>query len=126
MNLQPSLSVALSERRQLFSHELMHGGHGQVFLSGGGTFMPTTSAFSFYKIDFLTNAVVGNVGFRTVIDGTNFIVYTANSNQFSGASMPAGATWSAPITSITLNSGTGIAYQYAFNSTDDNRYSINL
>jgi hypothetical protein len=115
MNLQPSNSVYFNERRELFAWELMFGGHGQVALTGSGTFTPTNSSFVFYKIDFLTNSTVSNVSFRNKnIKGDT--IYTASSASYAGLSFPANYSWDAPITSITLSSGSkGIAYEYLIN-----------
>lgn len=111
MNLQPSTSTRFNDRRELFAYELMFGGHGQVYLSGAGTYTPTSSAYVFYQIDFLTTSVVGSVVFRSVNDsGTN--IYQAINSQFTNVTFPSGATWNAPLTSITLSSGRAIAYQY--------------
>jgi hypothetical protein len=65
MNLQPSNSIYYNERRELFAWELKTGGHGQVALSGAGTFTPSSSAYAFYQIDFLASTTVSNVTFRT-------------------------------------------------------------
>ena len=111
MNLQPSTSTLFNERRILFSKELEFGGHGQVFLSGAGTFTPTTPDYVFYQIDFLTSSVVSSAVFRSVNDD-NVEIYKVNASQYAGKTFPAGSTWYAPLTSITLGSGTGVAYQY--------------
>lgn len=111
MNLQPSLSISFNDRRSLFADELEFGGHGQVYLSGAGTFTPTTDKYVFYQIDFLTNSVLNSVVFRNVnLDNT--VIYTADNSNYSGVSFLEGTTWYAPLTSITLDSGTAIAYQY--------------
>jgi hypothetical protein len=114
MNLQPSTSFMYNDRRELFAWELSFGGHGQIPLTGAGTFTPTSSDYVFYKIDFFTASVVGSVGMRTQhSDGQHTgTIYSATPSAFNTFSFPAGYTWTAPITSITLNSGTGIAYQY--------------
>lgn len=110
MNLQPSTSTYYNDRRILFSKELEFGGHGQIFLSGAGTFTPPDE-YVFYRINFLTTAVVNNIVFRgTNSDGE--VIYNATASQFAGKTFPAGTTWNAPLTSITLDSGTGIAYTY--------------
>lgn len=111
MNLQPSLSVNYNDRRELFAWELALGGHGQVPLSGAGTFYPTSSAYVFYAIDFLSDAVVSNAAFRTT-DATGTTNYAANSASFVNFSFPARYTWTAPLNSISLSSGTGIAYEF--------------
>ena len=113
MNLQPSASTSLTDRRELFAWELALGGHGQIPLSGAGTFTPTNSCYVFYAVEFLTDAVVGSAGFRTTVNGTT--IYQVTPSQYNSFSFPAGYTWTAPLTSITLNSGTGIAYEYAIN-----------
>lgn len=111
MNLQPSTSSLQNERRILFAYELAFGGHGQVPLTGSGTFTPTNSSCVFYTVEFLTSAVMASAGFRNYsLDGTR--VYSANSTDFANFNFPAGYTWTAPLTSITLDSGTGIAYEY--------------
>lgn len=115
MNLQPSNSVYFNERRELFAWELMFGGHGQVALTGSGTFTPTNSSFVFYKIDFLTNSTVSSVSFRNK-NNKGDTIYTASSASYAGLSFPANYSWDAPITSITLSSGgKGIAYEYLIN-----------
>jgi hypothetical protein len=112
MYLQPSTSVLYNDRRELFAFELMTGGHGQVYLSGAGTFTPSTSAFVFYRIDFLTNSVVSNVAFRSVADDGTTTLYQVDQSSFTNIPFTSGETWLAPLTSITLASGKAIAYQY--------------
>jgi len=111
MNLQPSTSILYNVRRELFADELNSGGHGQIYLSGAGTFTPTTTAYVFYRVDFLSTSVVNSVVFRDVNDAGNEL-YKVDRPTFAGITFPANATWNAPLTSITLDSGTGIAYQY--------------
>ena len=111
MNLQPSQSFQFNDRRELFAWELALGGHGQIPLSGTGTFYPTSSAYVFYAVEFLTDAAMASADFRT----HNFngdIIYSVNGASYDGFNFPAGYTWTVPLNSITLNSGTGIAYQY--------------
>ena len=112
MNLQPSTSFMYNDRRELFAWELNFGGHGQQYLSGAGTFTPTADSV-FYQIDFLTSTAVTSAGFRTVHTDTRHTgtIYTVSS-AFGGITFPAGFTWHAPLTSITLGSGTAIAYEY--------------
>lgn len=110
MNLQPSISTLYNERRELFAQELTFGGHGQIYLSGAGTFVPD-SGYVFYQIDFLTQSVVGEVVFRDINDaGTS--IYSVDDTSFDTVTFPALFSWKAPLTSITLDSGTAIAYQY--------------
>jgi len=110
MNLQPSTSVRYNERRLLFAQELSFGGHGQIPLTGAGTYVAPADHV-FYQINFFTASVVQNVVFRNVnTDGTS--IYTATNSAFSAMSFPAGFVWSAPLTSIRLTSGTGLAYMY--------------
>lgn len=117
MNLQPSTSFMYNDRRELFAWELSFGGHGQIPLTGAGTYTPT-DGYVFYKFDFFTNTGVSNVVFRNInADGES--IYTANNAQFSSMSFPAGYTWYAPVTSITLTGGTGIAYQYRLFTPED-------
>lgn len=113
MFLQPSTSFQYNEKRLLFAAELMTGGHGQVYLSGAGTFTPTNSGYVFYKIDFLTNAVVSNVAFRTVASDGTTKIYEVDGSTFTNVAFSSGDSWNAPLTSITLASGKGIAYQYS-------------
>lgn len=115
MNLQPSNSVYFNDRREIFAWELMFGGHGQVALTGSGTFTPTNSSFVFYKIDFLADSTVSSVSFRNT-NTNGDTVYTAASASYAGMSFPALYSWEAPITSITLSAGSkGIAYEYQIN-----------
>lgn len=113
MNLQPSTSFMYNDRRELFAWELSFGGHGQIPLTGAGTFIPSTD-YVFYAIDFLTSTVVTTVGMRTHHTDSSHtgVIYSATTSAFNNFTFPAGYTWMAPITSITLSSGTGIAYQY--------------
>lgn len=113
MYLQPSTSISYNDRRELFAWELMTGGHGQVYLSGAGTFTPSTSSFVFYKIDFLTNSVVSNAGFRSIADDNRTLIYQVNGSSFTNVAFTSSQTWYAPLTSITLASGRAIAYQYS-------------
>lgn len=111
MNLQPSTSTRFNDRRELFAWELTFGGHGQIPLTGAGTFTPTSDEYVIYRIDFLTSSVVGNVVFRNInADGQD--IYAVENSNFDNFTFPAGSTWNAPLTSITLDSGSGIAYQY--------------
>lgn len=111
MNLQPSQSTLYNDRRELFAWELVLGGHGQVPLSGAGTFYPSTTAHVFYKIDFLSSAIVSHASFKTTnaIGDTN---YAVNSAQYINFAFPSNYSWAAPLNSITLSSGTGIGYEY--------------
>jgi hypothetical protein len=113
MFLQPSTSFQFNDKRLLFAAELATGGHGQVYLSGAGTFTPTNSSFVFYQIQFLTNSVVSNAGFRTVASDGTTKIYEINGSTYTNVGFSSGDTWFAPITSITLASGRGIAYQYS-------------
>ena len=115
MNLQPSnAGLADISRRQLFASELQFGGHGQVPLSAG-TFTPTNSSYVFYEIDFLTASVVTSAVFNSrASDGTT--IYAVNSASYNGLSFPAGYKWFAPITSLTLASGTALGYEYQINT----------
>jgi hypothetical protein len=109
MNLQPSLSVSFNDRRDLFSEELKFGGHGQRYLNGAGTYLPSTYEHIFYEIDFLTDSVVSSAVFRNINDAeSNLYDGTINTNT----TVLKGTTWDAPLASITLVSGTAIAYQY--------------
>jgi len=121
MNLQPSNSFIYNDRRALFAWELSLGGHGQIPLTGAGTYTPSPSCV-FYSIDFLTNSVVTTVEFKTgEVDSRGNLqeTYKATNSSYNNMSFPAGYTWIAPITSITLSSGTGIAYQYKKFATSD-------
>ena len=110
MNLQPSTSVRYNDRRILFAKELEFGGHGQIALTGAGTYVAPAD-YVFYQIDFFTSSTVQSVVFRNVnADGTS--IYYAPNSAFNNTSFPAGYTWMAPATSITLSSGTGLAYIY--------------
>jgi len=111
MNLQPSLSILFNDRRLLFAEELKFGGHGQKYLSGGGTYTPSTSEYIFYKIDFLTDSVVSSVVFRNKNDAGD-IIYLANNSDFVNIPFVKNSSWNASLTSVTLTSGTAIAYQY--------------
>jgi hypothetical protein len=115
MNLQPSTADNVNlTRRQLFASELALGGHGQVPLSGAGTFVPTNSSYVFYEIDFFTATTVTSAAFRTTAsDGST--IYSMNSASYNGIAFPAGYKWFAPVTNITLTSGTGLAYEYKLN-----------
>ena len=118
MNLQPSLSVSFNDRRALFSEELKFGGHGQKYLSGGGTFLPSTSCV-FYSINFLSNTIVTNAGFRST-NSTNKVIYTFD--PISNVAFPQNYTWNAPLTSISLSAGgSAIAYQYRLFIPEDLR-----
>lgn len=110
MNLQPSTSIRYNERRLLFAQELSFGGHGQVPLTGAGTYVAPADHV-FYAIDFFTPSVVQRVVFRNV-NADNVSIYTATNSAFNNTSFPAGYTWMAPITSLQLSTGTGIAYLY--------------
>ena len=110
MNLQPSLSFNYNDRRALFAWELSFGGHGQIPLTGAGTYI-VPNDYVFYAIDFLSSSIVSNVDFRNVNDSGEDI-YNATESQYSNFSFPQGYTWMAPITSITLSTGSGIAYMY--------------
>lgn len=112
MYLQPSTSTLYNDRRELFAYELMTGGHGQVYLSGGGTFTPTTSSYIFYRYDFLSPTLVTNVCYRKTSDDGTTPIYSV-APTFQSVQFPAGATWFAPSTCVTITSGTAIAYQYA-------------
>lgn len=109
MNLQPSTSTLYNDRRALFAWELSYGGHGQTYLSGAGTYTPA-SGYVFYAISFLEDSTISSVGFRSTLDGET--IYQATSANYVGADFPSGYTWMAPLTSITLSSGSAIAYQY--------------
>ena len=115
MNLQPSTADNVNiTRRQLFASELALGGHGQVPLTGAGTFVPTNSTFVFYEVDFFTNTTVTSAVFRSkASDGST--IYSANSAAYNGFQFPAMAKWFAPLNSITISGGTGIAYEYKLN-----------
>jgi hypothetical protein len=113
MFLQPSTSNMFNDRREVFAWELATGGHGQVALSGAGTFSPTESDRVFYAIEFLTESVVDTAVFRTAVGGQT--IYNVASATYSGFTFPAGYTWTAPLTQLTLDSGTGIAYEYKIN-----------
>lgn len=119
MFLQPSTSFQYNDKRLLFAAELMTGGHGQVYLSGGGTFVPTNSSFIFYRIDFTSNTIINNVGFRTVASDGVTKIYEIDSSSYQNVHMSDGTTWYAPITSINLTSGKGIAYQYSIFDTNN-------
>lgn len=109
MNLQPTFAASYLEQRQVFSQELVWGGHGQIPLSGAGCYTPT-AGYSFYQIDWHTAATVTSVSFRGD--------YAANAPDFVGKTFPAGSTWLGPITSVCISAGTGIAYQYRINPID--------
>lgn len=111
MNLQPSNSIYYNDRRELFGWELETGGHGQVALTGAGTFTPTSSAYAFYQIDFLAATTVTSVSFKTT-NSLGQTIYVANSADFAGLAFPALYEWKAPVNSITIIGGKGIAYQY--------------
>jgi hypothetical protein len=111
MNLQPSLSISFNDRRALFADELRFGGHGQRYLSGGGTYTPSTSEYVFYKIDFLTDSVVTSAVFRNVAPRGD-VTYLVNNSEYVNVPFVKNSMWNAPLTSITLSSGTAIAYQY--------------
>lgn len=111
MNLQPSISTNLNDRRELFAWELTFGGHGQIPLSGAGTYYPTSSSYAFYTIDFLTNTTLVSAEFRSSISN-GCTTYAGNLSGFNNFTFPAGYSWSAPLNSLTISSGTGIAYQY--------------
>jgi len=117
MYLQPSIHLTAPERRMLFAQELQYGGHGQVALSGVGTFTPTNSAYVFYQIDFTQATTITSAAFRTV-DYCGNSIYAVNPSTYNGFSFPAGYTWYAPLTSITLSAGKGIAYEYQKLSID--------
>src|SRR5574343_1461976 len=121
MLLQPSIHTAFNDSRRLFSEELQHGGHGQIPISGTNTFTPSTSAHVFYRIDFTSASVVNSAGFRT-LDSANRRIYVCPSN-YSGFAFPSLYTWNAPLTSIKLTSGTGIAYEYKLFNSDES-YSL--
>lgn len=110
MNLQPSTSVRYNERRLLFAQELSFGGHGQMPLTGAGTYIAPTNHV-FYAVDFFTASVVQRVVFRNR-NADNVSIYTATNSAYNNMSFPAGYTWMAPMTSIQLSTGTGIAYMY--------------
>lgn len=119
MFLQPSTSFQFNDKRLLFASELMTGGHGQVYISGAGTYTPTNSGYVFYKIDFLTNAVVSNAGFRTKASDGSTKIYEIDASTFTNVPFSSGSTWFAPITSITVASGKAIAYQYSLFSPEN-------
>jgi hypothetical protein len=112
MNLQPSRSVLYNDRRALFSNELDYGGHGQIPLTGAGTYVPSNSAYVFYKFNFLTSTTVSSVGFRVVTDPEGQVSYAANPASYVNFVFPALSTWTSPVTSLTITGGTGIAYEY--------------
>lgn len=111
MQLQPSKATYYNERRQTFGFELQTGGHGQIMLSGAGTFVPTSSAYAFYKVDFIASTTVSTVAFRTTNSEGN-PTYVADNASFASTTFPALYTWYAPLTSITIGSGKAIAYEY--------------
>lgn len=119
MFLQPSTSFQYNDKRLLFAAELMTGGHGQVYLSGAGTFTPTNSSFVFYKVDFLTNSVVSNAGFRTFASDATTKIYEIDGSSYTNVGFSSGDSWFAPLTSITLANGKGIAYQYSLFNTQN-------
>jgi hypothetical protein len=109
MNLQPSLSISFNDRRALFADELTFGGHGQRYLSGGGTYFPNDSCV-FYSIQFLKNTTVTSAGFRNT-NSTNQVIY--KNDSINNVAFPQNYTWNAPLTSISLSAGGyAIAYQY--------------
>jgi len=115
MNLQPSTSTVMNDRRELFAWELTFGGHGQIPLTGAGTFTPTSSAYVFYQITFASATTVTDVGYRLNNECGSSIYQTPG---FTSMTFPANYTWYAPVTSITISSGSGIAYEYKrFNDT---------
>ncbi len=114
MLLQPSLARNSLEQRQLFAWELTWGGHGQIPLTGAGCYTPTSTAYSFYAIEFLTESIIESVAFRAY--------YQADNGAYVGQVFPAGYTWTAPISSICLSGGSAIAYQYLINNVD----SVNI
>jgi len=113
MNLQPSTSFMYNDRRELFAWELSFGGHGQMPLTGSGTYTPATDHV-FYAIEFLTASVITSAGFRTTHTDSSHTgtIYTVTPSAYNNFSFPAGYTWMAPLTSITVSAGTGIAFQY--------------
>jgi hypothetical protein len=116
MNLQPSLSIVFNDRRLLFAEELKFGGHGQKYLSGGGTFFPSACCV-FYSIQFLTNTTVTSAGFRST-NSDNKSIYKYD--NISNVAFPQNYTWSAPLTSISLSAGgSAIAYQYSLFIPED-------
>ena len=110
MNLQPSISTLFNDRRELFAWELSFGGHGQIPLTGAGTYI-APNGYVFYAIDFLSDSVISSVVFRN-INEENESIYNVTNSSYNNFSFPVGYTWMAPTTSVTLSTGTGIAYMY--------------
>jgi hypothetical protein len=110
MNLQPTTSTIFNDRRLLFAAELDFGGHGQIPITGSGTYI-APSNYVFYKFDFFTATTVSSIVFRNV-NTKGETIYNASNAHYTARSFPAGYTWMAPTTSITLGGGTGIAYMY--------------
>jgi hypothetical protein len=113
MNLQPSNSTLYNERRILFAWELTYGGTGQFPISASAYELVAPNII--YAIDFLEDGVVSDVGFRTH-DSAGNELYNIDPASFIGWTFPAGTTWTAPITSITLSEGRGLAYTYEYNT----------
>jgi len=78
------------------------GGQGQTYLTGGNVNAPP--GYVFYAIAFLSNTTLSGIGY--------YGAYNIDTTQFTSVSFPSGFTWTAPLTSININSGSAIGYMY--------------
>jgi hypothetical protein len=102
MQIRPSIYTDMIDRRMMQSWEMTFGGQGQVYLSAGCTTAP--SGYVFYQINFLATSVLSAAGY--------YGSYNINTGSYTGASFPANYSWSVPLTSICLTSGSAIGYLY--------------